>query len=97
MGFGNKDEHSHHVDYEADLYTGITTFHGLVRIYNAKFACLSVCLYVCLSVPRTWGSRVFWVCLAFTAMVLFFCQVPLEWCHGVIGALVGAILYLIDV
>ena len=36
MGFSNKDEHQHHVDYEADMYTGITTFHGLVRIYNSR-------------------------------------------------------------
>ncbi len=59
MGFSNKDDHQHVADYETDMYTGITTFHGLVRIYNSK----------------QWWSRIFWIVVSFAAMVGFFFQV----------------------
>ena len=62
MGFTNKDDHMHAVDYEADMYTGITTFHGLVRIYNS----------------RTWLSRSFWVIVVVAAFSVFSYQVAPE-------------------
>ena len=37
----------------------ITTFHGLVRIYNSN----------------GWPSRLFWIVITFVAMALFFVQV----------------------
>lgn len=42
---GDQKIYLHIYDYETDAFSSVTTYHGLVRIYNA----------------RTWPSRIFWV------------------------------------
>ncbi len=59
MGYTNKDEHQHVFDYETDMFTGITTFHGLVRIYNSK----------------QWYGRIFWITIVIAAFSVFCVQV----------------------
>ena len=64
MGFSNKDGHRHAGDYETDMYTGITTYHGLVRIYNAK-SCSSRCFWISI------------VLIAYTTFIFQVYRVPL--------------------
>uniref|UniRef100_A0A914VVX5 Uncharacterized protein n=1 Tax=Plectus sambesii TaxID=2011161 RepID=A0A914VVX5_9BILA len=56
--FGKKSHHLHIGDYEADMFTGITTYHGLVRIYNSM----------------NWLSRWFWITVVVTSFSLFLLQ-----------------------
>jgi Amiloride-sensitive sodium channel len=57
--FANKSYHKHVTDYELDMFTGITTFHGLVRIYHSK----------------NWLSKAFWILLTIVCFLLFCFQV----------------------
>uniref|UniRef100_A0AC35U643 Col_cuticle_N domain-containing protein n=1 Tax=Rhabditophanes sp. KR3021 TaxID=114890 RepID=A0AC35U643_9BILA len=43
------------LDYETKEFSGLTTYHGLVRIYNSK----------------TWPSRIFWCCVVMSCLSLF--------------------------
>uniref|UniRef100_A0A914VX88 Uncharacterized protein n=1 Tax=Plectus sambesii TaxID=2011161 RepID=A0A914VX88_9BILA len=45
----------HIYDYETKTFSSITTYHGLVRIYNS----------------HTWPSRIFWIVVVLTALILF--------------------------
>uniref|UniRef100_A0A914X8P5 Uncharacterized protein n=1 Tax=Plectus sambesii TaxID=2011161 RepID=A0A914X8P5_9BILA len=45
----------HIYDYEADAFSSLTTYHGLVRIYNA----------------RSWPSRIFWIVTVLFWLTLF--------------------------
>lgn len=60
-GFGYRNEHYHIYDYEADFFSSITTYHGLVRIYNASH----------------WYGRWFWTAIVFASFSLFLLQVRL--------------------
>uniref|UniRef100_A0A914XBH6 Uncharacterized protein n=1 Tax=Plectus sambesii TaxID=2011161 RepID=A0A914XBH6_9BILA len=58
MSFTNKSHHLHLPDYETDMFTGITTYHGLVRIYNS----------------RSWLSRIFWIVITLSSFGAFLYQ-----------------------
>uniref|UniRef100_A0A914VGN3 Uncharacterized protein n=1 Tax=Plectus sambesii TaxID=2011161 RepID=A0A914VGN3_9BILA len=45
----------HIYDYEAKKFSSITNYDGLVRIYNS----------------HTWASRIFWIAVVLTALILF--------------------------
>uniref|UniRef100_A0A0N5CAS8 Acid-sensing ion channel 1 n=1 Tax=Strongyloides papillosus TaxID=174720 RepID=A0A0N5CAS8_STREA len=51
----NERVYLHIFDYETREFSGLTTYHGLVRIYNSK----------------TWPSRIFWCCVVMSCLSLF--------------------------
>ncbi|KAE9547814.1 hypothetical protein FO519_008973 [Halicephalobus sp. NKZ332] len=51
----NERVYLHIYDYEAREYTGLTTYHGMVRIYNST----------------TWPSRIFWCVVVVSCLSLF--------------------------
>ncbi len=57
-GLTNKSQHYHIYDYETDFFSSMTTYHGLVRIYNNRY----------------WWGRWFWMAVVFTSFSLFLTQ-----------------------
>ncbi|VDL71135.1 unnamed protein product [Nippostrongylus brasiliensis] len=58
MGMGER-VYLHIIDYETKEFSGLTTYHGLVRIYNSN----------------TWPSRIFWCVVVLSCLSLFMVHV----------------------
>uniref|UniRef100_A0AC35GSI0 Uncharacterized protein n=1 Tax=Panagrolaimus sp. PS1159 TaxID=55785 RepID=A0AC35GSI0_9BILA len=63
----NERVYLHILDYEAREFTGLTTYHGMVRIYNSN----------------TWPSRIFWcvVVVSCVSMFMIHCGIMLYGYH----------------
>uniref|UniRef100_A0A914Y9B4 Uncharacterized protein n=1 Tax=Panagrolaimus superbus TaxID=310955 RepID=A0A914Y9B4_9BILA len=55
----NERVYLHILDYEAREFTGLTTYHGMVRIYNSN----------------TWPSRIFWCVVVVSCVSMFMIHV----------------------